>query len=73
MTADGATAYGGVRLCVLKKTELLIELRERTARKLGHGGFRLKLDVDAASVDKLREGLARIFSDYKDRAARLLL
>lgn len=68
VTSSG-TAYGGIVSCVLDRDALEIELSLDVARKLGVRGFDIVLDTDEASIQRLREGLRRIFPE-DDRPAR---
>lgn len=64
VTEECAVYYGGVIAWSLVDKELKLELTPEAASVLGvDGGFSIALEADAATIERLREGLRTVLSD----------
>jgi len=71
-TASGATVYSGITRCVIKDRVLTLDFSAEAADSLGiTHTCQFPLELDLGSIERLREGLRRLFGDESSASLEL--
>ncbi|MFB9991460.1 Imm10 family immunity protein [Deinococcus oregonensis] len=71
--SGGTTHYGGITSCILRHHVLEIELNDQARAMLEIERIRVELQLDAARLAVLRDGLNHVLKDDRDEPAVLIL